>query len=168
MTHVIHTAAQEPIHANRLNALLKATQESHWNMMVQDCLQSWEESEIQIGHDTTPIAEGLAQEKLKETSEQMETTPHAPNKPLKTNTAACLLLMDSTQKEEVTAKERDTAEGDETNRPESSLRDNFKGPTELNLGLIAPTSTPSAEANVNPLPAPIPLRHLNKRQKKPL
>ena len=137
--------------------------------MVPHCLQSWEESEIPIGHGTTPIAEGLTEENLKETSEQKETTPHAPNKQTpKTNTAARQLLMDSTQKEEVTTKERDHAEGDETNGPESNLRDNSTGPTALNLGRIAPTSTPPGEANVNPLPAPIPLRHLNERQKEPL
>jgi len=76
--------------------------------------------------------------------------------------------MDITQKEEVTAKERDTAEGDETNRPESNLRDNSNSPTALNLGRIAPTSTLPAEANVKPLPAPMPLRHLKSRQKESL
>jgi len=127
-------------------------------MMVQHCLQSWEKSEIPIGHGPTPIAEGLTEENWKETPEQKETTPHAPNQQtLKTNTAACQLLMDSTQKEEVTSKERDTAEGERTNRPESNLRDNSNGPTALKLGRIAPTSTLEAEANVNPLPAPIPL-----------
>jgi len=59
---------QEPIDANRLNATLKATQESHGNIMVQHYLQSWEESEIPIGHGPTPIAEGLTEENLKETS----------------------------------------------------------------------------------------------------
>jgi len=155
---LVHTAVQEPIDANRLNASLKATQESHRSMLVHRCLQSWVESEITIGHGPTPIAEGLTEENLKETSEQEETTPHAPNQQtLKTNTVARQLLRDSTQKLEVTANERDTTKGDETNKLESNLRDNSNGPTALNLGRIAPTSTLPAEANVNPLLAPMPL-----------
>ena len=133
------------------------------------CLQSWEESEIPIGHGPTPIAEGLTEENWKGTSEQQETTPRAPKQQTpKTNTAARQLLMDSTQKETVTAKERDTAEGDWTNGPESNLRDNSNGPTALNLGRIAPISTHQADANVNPLQVPIPLRYLKGRQQKSL
>jgi len=37
---LVHTAVQEPIDANRLNASLKAIQESHRNMMVQHCLKA--------------------------------------------------------------------------------------------------------------------------------
>jgi len=132
--------------------------------MVQHCLQSWEESKITIGHGPTPIAEGLTEENQRETSETSEqkaTTPHAPNQQtLKTNTAARQLLMDDTQKEEVTAKERDATEGDRTNQPESNLRDNADGPMTLNLGRVDFTPTHQADANVNPLPAPTPLRGL--------
>jgi len=52
---IVHTAVQEPIDANRLNASLKATQETHCNMMILLCRQSWEESEMIIGHGVTPI-----------------------------------------------------------------------------------------------------------------
>jgi len=71
---------------------------------------------------------------LKETSEQEETTPQALNlQTVKTNIVARQLLRDSTKKLEVTANERDTAEGDETNRPESNLQDNSNGPRLRNV-----------------------------------
>ena len=76
--------------------------------------------------------------------------------------------MASTQKEKVTAKERDTIRGNWTHGPESNLQENSNGPTALNLGQIAPTSTHQADANVNPIPVPIPLRHLKGRQKESL
>ena len=45
---LVHTAVQEPIDANRLNASLQATQETHRNMMILHCRRSWEESEMTI------------------------------------------------------------------------------------------------------------------------
>jgi len=165
---LVHIALQEFIDANRLNASLKGTQESHRNMMVQHCLQSWEASEMTIGHGPTPTAEDLTEENGKGTSEQQETIPHAPKQQTPKTTAARQLLMDNTQKEKDTAKESDTAECNWIRGLESNLRENSNGPTALTLGRTAPTSTYQAVANVNPLPIPIPLRHLKGTQKETL
>jgi len=51
---IVRTAVQEPMDDNRLSASLKATQETHCNMMILHCRQSWEESEMTIGHGPPP------------------------------------------------------------------------------------------------------------------
>jgi len=47
---IVHTTVQEPIDDNELSASLKATQETHHNMMILYCLQSWEESAMTISY----------------------------------------------------------------------------------------------------------------------
>jgi len=155
--------------ANRLNASLKATQESYRNILILHCLQSWEESEITIRHGPPPISEGLATDNQRETPEQTATTPYEPNQQtFKTNTAARQLQMDDTPKEDVMANELDAAEGDRTNWLKCNSMENTNDSTALNAGLEDFTPTHQADANVNPLPAPTPLRHLKGRQNEPL
>ena len=165
---LVHTSAQEPINANKLNASLKANQESYQNMMVHHCLKSWEESEITIGHGPPPMSEGPTTENRKETPEQELTTPQEPNQQTyKSKTAARQLQMDDMPKE-TTANELDSAEWDRPNRPECNSIENTNGSTALNLVLEDITPTHQADANVNPLPAPTPLRYLKERQNEPL
>jgi len=165
----VHTAAQDPMDANRLNASLKATQESYRNILIKHCLQSWEESEITIRHGPPPISEGLATDNQRETPEQTATTPYEPNQQtFKTNTAARQLQMDDTPKEDVMANELDAAEGDRTNWLKCNSMENTNDSTALNAGLEDFTPTHQADAHVNPLPAPTPLQHLKGRQNEPL
>jgi len=51
---IVHTAVQEPMDDNELSASLKATQETHCNMMILHCRQRWEESEMTIGYGPPP------------------------------------------------------------------------------------------------------------------
>jgi len=43
-----------PMDDNRLSASLKATQETHRNMMILHCRQSWEESELIFDYGPSP------------------------------------------------------------------------------------------------------------------
>jgi len=135
-------------------------------MMVQHCLQSWKDAKMTIGHGPTPTAEGQTEASRTEPSEQKKTTPQAPyQQTLKTNTAAHRLLMDSALTKEVTTMERDAEEDDGTDRPERNMWDNDNGPTAPSLGQIEPTHIQQSDANVDPLPTPMPLRHLKGRKK---
>jgi len=44
---------------NRLSASLKATQETHRNMMILHCRQSWEESELIFDYGPPPTKAAL-------------------------------------------------------------------------------------------------------------
>jgi len=73
--------------------------------------------------------------------------------------------MDSALTKEVTTMERDAEEDDGTDRPERNMWDNDNGPTAPSLGQIEPTHIQQSDANVDPLPTPMPLRHLKGRKK---
>ena len=73
---LIHTAEQEPIDASIFIASLKAIQESHRSMMIQQCLRSWEDSEFPIGHGPSPDIAERTEEKREESSAQV-TLPQA-------------------------------------------------------------------------------------------
>jgi hypothetical protein len=96
---IVHTAVQEPIDANRLNASLKATQETHRNMMILHCRQSWGESGMTIGHGPTPITADRMMKHGEGPAEQLDITPLEPKQHTPKTTTARQLKMDSTQKE---------------------------------------------------------------------
>ena len=77
---LVHTAAQDSVHANRLNASLKATQEVHRNKMAQHCLQSWEESELTMDHGPPPKLAVETRENRMELLAQEQTTPQEHNR----------------------------------------------------------------------------------------
>jgi len=103
---LVHTAAQEPIDANRLNASLKATQETHCNMMILHCRQSWEESEMTIGHGPTPTTADRTMQHGEGPAEQQKITPLEPKQHTTRTATARQLKMDSTQDEKITTKGR--------------------------------------------------------------
>jgi len=101
-------------------------------MMVQHFRQSWEESEMTIGHGPTPTTADLTIKHGEGPVEQQEITPLGPKQQTPKITAARQLKMDSTQKEKDTAKERDSIEGNWERGMESNLRKNSKVPTAPN------------------------------------
>ena len=70
---LVHTTDQEPFDANKLNVLMKATQESYHSMLALHCLQSWEASQITIGYGPIPPTEEIQEENVTKSSEQEET-----------------------------------------------------------------------------------------------
>jgi len=106
---IVHTAVQEPIDANRLNVSLKATQETHRNMMILHCRQSWEESEMTIGHGPPPITADRTTQHDEGPSVQQEITSLEPKQHTTRTTIARQLKMNSTQNEKIRAKGRDSA-----------------------------------------------------------
>jgi len=105
---LVHTADQEPFGANKLNALLKATQESYSSMLALHYLQSWEASQITIDYGPIPPTEEKQEENVTKSSEQEETQVTNRQIP-QPNTEADTLPKDTTIQLEVPAKVRVTA-----------------------------------------------------------
>ena len=95
------------MHDNRLSASLKATQETHRNMMILHCRQSWEESETTIGHGPPPTTADRTKPYGEGPAEQQGITPLEPKQHTTRTTTARQLKMDSSQNEKITAKGRD-------------------------------------------------------------
>jgi len=73
---VVHTAVQGPMDDNGFCACLKATQETHRNMMIIHCRQCWEESEM-IGYAPPPTQAALTmQHATKDLQQNPEQSQH--------------------------------------------------------------------------------------------
>jgi len=82
---------------NRLSASLKVTQKTHRNVLFLHCRQSWEESEMTIGHGPPLITAARTRQYGEGPAEQQEITPLEP-KHFTTRTAtARQLKMDSSR-----------------------------------------------------------------------
>jgi len=92
---------------NELSASLKAIQETHRNMMIQHCRQSWEESETTIGYGPPPTAAPQLTHRSVGPTKQNETAPRALPTPSTRTTTAHKLKMESPQLDITPAKERD-------------------------------------------------------------
>jgi len=104
---IVHTAVQEPMDDNELSTSLKAIQETHRNMMILHCRQSWEESEMTIGHDPPPTTAPPLTHQGEGPAEQREITPLGPTTHTTRTTTARQLKMESSQHDNIPAKERD-------------------------------------------------------------
>jgi len=80
---------------NELSASLKATQEIHRNMMIQDCRQSWEESEMIIGYGLPPTTAPPMMQQGEGPAGQQEITPLGPTTHTTRPITARQLKMDS-------------------------------------------------------------------------
>jgi len=92
---------------NRLSASIEATQETHRNMIFLHCRQSWEESEMTIGHGPPPTMANRTMQYGEGPAEQQEITPLEPIQHTTRTITARQLKMDSSQNEKITAKGRD-------------------------------------------------------------
>ena len=104
---VVHTGTQETMDDNELSASLKAIQETHRNMMIQHCRQSWEESDMTIGYGPPPTAAPPLTHRSAGPTKQNETAPHALPTPPTSTTTARKLKMEGPQLDITPAKERD-------------------------------------------------------------
>jgi len=76
-------------------------------MMILHCRQSWEESEMTIGHGPPPTTADQTMQYGEGPAEQQEITPLEPKQHTTRTTTARQLKMDSSQNEKITAKGRD-------------------------------------------------------------
>jgi len=104
---VVHTGTQETMDDNELSASLKAIQETHRNMMIQHCRQSWEESDTTIGYGPPPTAAPQLTRRSVGPTKQNETAPRALPTPSTRTTTARKLKMESPQLDITQAKEWD-------------------------------------------------------------
>jgi len=96
---------------NSLSASLKATQETHRNMMILHCRQSWEESEMIIGYGPPPTIAIPIIQYGDGPAEQQEITPFGPTTLPTRTTTARQLKMDSPLNDKTQAKGRDPSTG---------------------------------------------------------
>jgi len=110
---MVHTGVQEPMDDNEFSASLKATQETHRNMMILHCRQSWEESGMTISYDPPPTAAAPTTQQGEGLAEQREIPPLGPTTHITYVTSARQLMMDSPQKSKipVTGKDPVNSEG---------------------------------------------------------
>ena len=108
---IVHTNEQEPIYDNRLSASLKGTQETHRNMMIRHCRQTWEESEMTIGYGPPPTTVAPTMQYGEGPSEQRKITPLGPTTHTTRIKTARKLKMDSSQNDNIPAKGRDPSKG---------------------------------------------------------
>jgi len=91
---LVHTGTQETLDDNERSDSLKAIQEAHRIMMIQHCLQSWEESERIIGYGPPPTAATQTNHRSAGPTQQTETAPGAPFKPSTPTTTVRKLNME--------------------------------------------------------------------------
>jgi len=92
---------------NELSASLKAIQETHRNMMIQHCRQSWEESEATIGYGPPPTTAPTLTHQGEGPVKQREIAPLGLSTHTTRTTTARQLKMESPQQDNIPVKERD-------------------------------------------------------------
>jgi len=112
---LVHSGTQETLDDNERSASLKAIQEAHRIMMIQHCLQSWEDSERIIGYGPPLTAATQTTHRSAGPTQQTETAPGPPSTPPKLTTTVRKLNMEHSQLDIHLAKERDP----EQNRTEA-------------------------------------------------
>jgi len=156
---IVHTAPQDPAaDANRLNAALKATQESHRKQLAQLCLQSWEESGLTVDHGPPPkpATETRAERTVPPSRESL--TPQGHIREKATRPTARKLVMGEKPDTEAMAQGAERTTRETLTPPEFNSREDATSLTALKLGREGIRTTTQADANVNPLPDPLPLR----------
>jgi len=116
---------------NQLSASLKATQETHRNMMILHCRQSWEESEMIIGYGPPPTTAAPTTQYGEGPAEQREITPLGPTTHTTRIITARQLKMDSSQNDKIPAKGRDPVKSkggrDTENNPQKYSQEPAQG-----------------------------------------
>jgi len=104
---IVYTNVQEPVDDNSLSTLLKANQETHRNMMILHCRQSWEESEFIIGYGLPTTTATPTRHHDDGPAEQGKITPFGPTTLTTRIATARQLKMDSLLNDKTPAKGRD-------------------------------------------------------------
>ena len=94
---LVHTGTQETLDDNERSASLKAIQEAHRIMMIQHCLQSWEESERIIGYGPPPTAATQTTRRSAGPTQPNEIAPGTPYTPSTPTTTVRKLNMEHSQ-----------------------------------------------------------------------
>jgi len=92
---------------NELSASLKAIQETHRNLMIQHCRQSWEQSETTIGYGPPPTTPPPLTHQGEGPAKQREIAPLGFSTHTTRTTTARQLKIKSPQQDNIPVKERD-------------------------------------------------------------
>jgi len=130
---------------NRLSASLKAAQQTHRNMIFLHYRQSWEESEMTIGHGPPPTTAARTMQYDEGHAEQQEITPPEPTQHTTRTTIARQLKMDSSQKENIPAKGRDPVKSKGGRGTENNPKKKPNSPTPITTPVSTVRSQHRAE-----------------------